>query len=40
VIVDEQVLTGMRAIIQVYCPDQPDEFERFVADLKLANTAK
>ncbi|GAA0462822.1 hypothetical protein Aca07nite_76470 [Actinoplanes capillaceus] len=40
VIADDQALDGMRAIVQVYCPDEADEFEQFVADLKLADTAK
>ncbi|GAB1645164.1 hypothetical protein [Krasilnikovia sp. MM14-A1259] len=40
VVADEQAVNGMQQIINIYCPDQAAEFEKFVADLKVANTAK
>ncbi|GAB1689536.1 hypothetical protein [Krasilnikovia sp. M28-CT-15] len=40
VVADEQAMSGMQQIINIYCPEQADDFQKFVDDLKLANTAK
>ncbi|BFU46855.1 hypothetical protein [Krasilnikovia sp. MM14-A1004] len=40
VVADEQAMSGMQDIIDIYCPEKADEFQKFVDDLKLANTAK
>ena len=39
VIVDSRVVKGQLLIIQVYCPDELDDFEDFVGDLKTADVA-
>ncbi|PJI93333.1 hypothetical protein [Luteimicrobium subarcticum] len=35
VIADDRVVQGQRIVLQVYCPDQLDEFEQAVDDLNL-----
>jgi Tfp pilus assembly protein FimT len=39
VIADSRVVQGQLLIIQVYCPDELDDFEDFVGDLKTADVA-
>ena len=36
VIVDNKVLRGQLAIIQVYCPDELEEFQQFVDSLQTS----
>ncbi|SFR66492.1 hypothetical protein SAMN05428970_0046 [Agromyces sp. CF514] len=39
VIVDNDVLKGQLAIIQVYCPDELEDFQQFVDDLQTTDSA-
>lgn len=39
VIGESDLVAGERLVIQTYCPDQIDEFDRAVRDLKLDDTA-
>jgi hypothetical protein len=38
VITDERFLQGQLAIIEVYCPDELEEFQQFVDDLQTTST--
>ena len=40
VIIDERILQGEAAILQVYCPDELAEYEEKLADLKFDDTIK
>ena len=40
VIVDERILQGEAAILKVYCPDQLQEYQDKIADLKFDDTLK
>ena len=39
VIADSRVVKGQTLIIQVYCPDQLDDFKKFVEDFKTGDVA-
>ena len=39
VIADSKVVQGQKLIIQVYCPDQLDDFQKYVDDLKTSDVA-
>ena len=39
VIADSRVVKGQLLIIQVYCPDQLDDFKKFVEDFKTGDVA-
>jgi hypothetical protein len=39
VISDERIFQGQLLIIEIYCPDELDEFTTFVEDLKTADVA-
>ena len=39
VIADSRVVQGQVLIIQVYCPDELEEFQEFADDLKTADVA-
>jgi len=39
VIADSRVVQGQLLIIEIYCPDELDEFQAFVDDLKTADVA-
>ncbi|TGJ97132.1 hypothetical protein DLJ96_03705, partial [Actinotalea fermentans ATCC 43279 = JCM 9966 = DSM 3133] len=39
VVADSRVVQGQLLIIEVYCPDELDEFRAFVDDLKTADVA-
>jgi Tfp pilus assembly protein FimT len=39
VVADSRVVQGQLLIIEVYCPDELDEFQQFVEDLKTADVA-
>ena len=40
VIIDERILQGEAAILQVYCPDKLAEYQEKLADLKFDDTIK
>lgn len=39
VIVDSRAVQGQLLIIETYCPDELDEFQQFIEDLKTGNVA-
>ena len=39
IIADSRVLQGQLLIVEVYCPDELDEFQQFVDDLKTSDVA-
>ena len=38
-IVDSKVVQGQLLIIKIYCPDELEDFQQFVDDLKTADVA-
>jgi hypothetical protein len=40
VIVADRLVQGEQMILQIYCPDQLDEFTQFTEDLKYADVLK
>jgi Tfp pilus assembly protein FimT len=39
VIADSRVVQGQLLVIKVYCPDELEDFQKFVDDLKLSDTS-
>jgi hypothetical protein len=39
VVADSRVFRGQLLIIEIYCPDELDEFQEFVEDLKTDDVA-